>query len=192
MNHKWKTTSLQEVVKYNKYLLLATVVLSILCLLLSISLLSKEEKWVLVPSDKTDNTMEISNTRLYPSYLKPWAKSIAREMFTTSPEEVMEQHTQIRKISASNNELTKFFAKQLAFVRGNNASSVFYVKDAKLAKGGVVVNGTLHYWFAGSDEKIALEKSYLISYHEAARGLILLKNIEELDHSAKEEVKKRR
>ena len=179
MNHHWKTSSLHEVVKYNKYLLTAVVILSALSLILSIALLSQEEKWVIFPSDNIDNQMEISNTKLYPSYLKPWAKSIARGIFTTSPDEVVEQHAEIRKISSSNNELTKFFTKQLAFIQGNNASSVFYTKEAKLITGGVVVTGTLHYWFAGSSEKIALEKSYLISYREAARGLILLKNIEE-------------
>jgi hypothetical protein len=100
-------------------------------------------------------------------------------VFTTSPDEVVDQHMEIRKISSSNNELSKFFAKQLAFVQGNNASSVFYAKEAKLVSGGVLVTGTLHYWFAGSPQKIALEKSYLISYREAAKGLILLKNIEE-------------
>ena len=179
MNHNWKTASLQEVIKYNKYLLAALVILSALSLILGIALLNKEEKWVIFPSDNIDNKMEISNTKLYPSYLKPWAKSIARSVFTTSPDEVVDQHAEIRKISASNNELSQFFAKQLAFVKGNNASSVFYTKETKLFSGGVLVTGTLHYWFAGSPEKIALEKSYLISYREAAKGLILLKNIEE-------------
>jgi conjugal transfer pilus assembly protein TraE len=188
MNHKWKITSLQEVVKYNKYLLITVVVLSVLSLLLSLALFNKEEKWVMIPTNNIDNKMEVSNTRLYPSYLRPWAKSIAREMFTTSPDEIVEQHAQIRLISSSNNELTKFFAKQLAFIKGSNASSVFYAKGTKMADGGVIVNGTLHYWFAGSDKKIALEKSYLISYKEAAKGLILLKNIIELNSTTNEEV----
>ena len=179
MNHQWKTASLQGVMKYNKFLLAAVVILSVLSLILSIALLNKEEKWVIFPSDNIDNKMEISNTKLYPSYLQPWAKSIARGVFTTSPDEVVDQHMEIRKISSSNNELSKFFAKQLAFVQGNNASSVFYAKETKLVSGGVLVTGTLHYWFTGSSEKIALEKSYLISYREAAKGLILLKNIEE-------------
>ncbi len=188
MNHKWKTASLQEVVKYNKYLLMTTVFLSILCLLQSFALFGKEEKWVIVPSNDIDNKMEISNSRLYPSYLKPWARSIAREMFTTSPDEIVEQHAQIRKISSSNNELNKFFAKQMSFIKGSNASSAFYTKSTKMADGGVIVTGTLHYWFAGSNEKIALEKSYLISYKEAAKGLILLKNITEVDVLPKEKV----
>jgi hypothetical protein len=81
MNHKWKITSLQEVVKYNKYLLITVVVLSVLSLLLSLALFNKEEKWVMIPTNNIDNKMEVSNTRLYPSYLRPWAKSIAREMF---------------------------------------------------------------------------------------------------------------
>ncbi|MDG1437085.1 MAG: TraE/TraK family type IV conjugative transfer system protein [Rickettsiaceae bacterium] len=179
MNHQWKTSSLQEVVKYNKYLLLSVVVLSVLSLILALSLVDKEEKWVLIPSDNIENKMEVSNTKLYPSYLKPWARSIARAMFTTSPEEVEEQHAEIRKISSSNKELLKFFAEQLAFIKSNNASSVFYVKEAKLAKDGVIIKGTLHYWFAGSEKKVALEKSYLISYRETSRGLILLNNIED-------------
>ena len=41
------------------------------------------------------------------------------------------------------------------------------------------MTGTLHYWFTNSPEKIALEKSYLISYKEVGKGLILLSNIEE-------------
>ena len=163
MNHKWKTASLQEVVKYNKYLLMTTVVLSILCLLQSFALFGKEEKWVIVPSNDIDNKMEISNSRLYPSYLKPWARSIAREMFTTSPDEIIEQHAQIRKISSSNNELNKFFAKQMSFIKGSNASSAFYTKSTKMADGGVIVTGTLHYWFAKNlFNSLLLELIFLI------------------------------
>ena len=179
MNHRWKLASLQEVVKYNRWLLVSVVVLSILSLILTVSLLNKEEKWVIFPSDNIENKIEVSNTKLYPSYLKAWAKSIARAVFTTSPDEVLDQHMDIRKISSSNKELKEFFAKQLAFVQGSNASSVFYVKETKLVTSGVLVTGTLHYWFAGSNEKVALEKSYLLSYKEAAKGLVLLTNIEE-------------
>lgn len=180
MNHRWKTASLQDVIKYNQYLLLAVVTLSILSLLLCFALLNREEKWVIYPSNNIDNRMEISTTKLYPSYLKPWAKNIAREVFTTSPEEVVDQHARIMTIASSNKELNSFFARQLAFVQGNNASSVFYIKEARPVDGGVIVCGTLHYWFAGSDEKIALEKSYLISYKATGNGLVLLKNIEEV------------
>ena len=189
MDHQWKTQSLQDVVKYNKYLLLSVVALSILSLILAFALIGKEEKWVLIPSDNIDNKMEVSNTKLYPSYLKPWARSIAKEIFTTSPEEVADQLAEIRKISSSNKELLKFFADQLAFVKSNNASSVFYVKEAKLTKDGVIIQGTLHYWFVGSEQKIALEKSYLISYKETLRGLILLNNIEELSSSVPKSAK---
>lgn len=181
MNHKWKTESLKDVVKYNGYLLSAVLILSGACLLLSFALMDKEEKWVAIPMNDIDNKMEISNTNLYPSYLKPWATYLAKELFTTSPEEVEKQHAQIQKVSSSNKELKSFFNKQLAFVQGSNASSVFYVKSSKLVEGGVLVTGTFHYWFAGSDKKVTMEKSYLLSYRQAARGLILLDNVEEVE-----------
>ena len=101
------------------------------------------------------------------------------DLFTTSPDEVEAQHARIMTISSSNKQLDAFFAKQLAFVKGNNASSVFYPKEIQLVENGVVVHGTLHYWFAGSDKKISLAKRYLISYKKASMGSILLKNIEE-------------
>lgn len=181
MNHKWKIESLKDVVKYNGYLLTAVVLLSVVCLLLSFALIDKEEKWVAIPMNDIDNKMEVSNTKLYPSYLKSWAVYIAKELFTTSPEEIEKQHAEIQKISASSKELKSFFTKQLAFVQGNRASSVFYVKSTKLVQGGVLVTGTFNYWFAGSEHKVALEKSYLLSYRQAARGLILLDNVEEVD-----------
>lgn len=180
MNHKWKTAALQDLIKYNKWLLLSLIMLSFLCLILAFAVIGKEEKWVIIPANDIDRKMEISNKQLYPSYLKNWAIHIAKEIFTTSPDEVVNQHAEIRKISTTTKELTKFFAEQLSFVQGNRTSSVFFAKNAVPVEGGVRVNGTLHYWFAGSNEKIALEKSYIISYKEAARGLILLSNIEEV------------
>jgi hypothetical protein len=171
MNHRWKTASLQTLIQYNKWLLISLGCLSLLSLLLSIVILNKEERWVLVPCHDIDRKMEISNQGLYPSYLKNWGIYIAKEVFTTSPSEVVNQHALIRKISATSTPLDKFFTEQLHFVQGNNASSVFFVKSATPVKGGVKVIGTLHYWFAGSED--------IISYQEAARGLILLSNIEE-------------
>ncbi|MDC0864376.1 TraE/TraK family type IV conjugative transfer system protein [Rickettsiaceae bacterium] len=179
MNHKWKTSSLSEVMRYNKWLLAAVVLLSLLCLMLGYACTSREEKRILIPCNDTDRRMEVSNQKLYPSYLQNWASYIARELFTTSPEDVEAQHAGIRKISDGSSELTKFFSNQLSFIQGNRASSVFFIKDANSIPGGARVNGTLHYWFGDSGEKISLEKSYLIFYKEGIRGLVLLTKIEE-------------
>lgn len=179
MNHQWKAASLQTLIKYNQWLLVSLVLLSVLSLSLGIAMINKEERWVLIPMTDIDRRMEVSNNQLYPSYLKNWAIHVAKEMFTTSPAEVVSQHAEIRKISITNKELSKFFAEQFQFIQGSNASSVFFVKAAVPFEGGIKVTGTLHYWFTNSPEKIALEKSYLISYKEVGKGLILLSNIEE-------------
>src|SRR4051812_3167721 len=115
MNHKWKSASLQTLVKYNQWLLVSLVFLSLLSLLLGIAIINKEERWVLIPMTDIDRRMEISNNQLFPSYLKNWAIHVAKEIFTTSPEEVISQHAEIRKISITNKELSKFFAEQLQF-----------------------------------------------------------------------------
>ena len=58
--------------------------------------------------------------------------------------------------------------------------SVFFTKKLQTAENGVIVTGTLHYWFTEAGEKISLEKSYLISYAVGNHGLVFLKNIEEV------------
>lgn len=179
MKHQWKTASLSEVIKHNKLLLVAVVALSVTCVILALASFAREDRWVIIPANDISKRIEVSNKVLYPSYLKEWAKYIAKEVFTTSPSEVENQQAEIRKISSSTKELKSFFNNQLSFVHGNGASSVFFVKSTKPADGSVLVQGTLHYWFAGSDQKIAAEKIYKISYQETVRGLILLTNIEE-------------
>ncbi len=181
MNHQWKKASLSEVVRYNKILLVSVAALSITCLVLAFASFAREDRWVIIPANDIDKRMQVSNKGLYPSYLKEWAKYIAKEVFTTSPSEVENQHSEIRKISSSTKELKNFFDKQLGFVKSNGASSVFYVKAAKPINGAVLVQGTLHYWFAESNQKVAAEKVYKISYKETERGLILLSNIEEYE-----------
>lgn len=179
MIHAWKTSSVGEVIKYNKALLLICGILSVVCLLLAFSNSSQEEKWVIIPSNDINNKYEISNRALYPSYLKEWGGYIARELFTISPRDVENKHAEIRKLSLPNKELSAFFAKELEFVVQNRSSSVFFVKKVIPTEGAVLVTGTLHYWFAGSSKKIAVEKSYKISYQQMARGLVLLSNVEE-------------
>jgi conjugal transfer pilus assembly protein TraE len=51
----------------------------------------------------------VSNAKLYPSYLKSWAVYIAKELFTTSPEEIEKQQAEIQKISASSRVKSFFY-----------------------------------------------------------------------------------
>lgn len=181
MRHFWKKQSLEEVVRYNKGLLMIVLVLSALSLVLAISLTQKEEKWILVPALDIDRKFEVTNKNFHESYLKEWARSVVREMFTTSPHEIDSHVADIRRYSSSNKDLDNFFQSQMSFIKGSNVSSVFYFKSAvPVGNTQVEVTGTFHYWFADSQEKIAEEKSYLISYKRTARGLILLTNIEEM------------
>lgn len=50
MNHWFKQQSIQELVRYNKYLLISTAIISVLALLLGIALINKEERWLLIPA----------------------------------------------------------------------------------------------------------------------------------------------
>jgi conjugal transfer pilus assembly protein TraE len=178
MEHLFKQNSLQELVKYNKYLLVISSVLAVALLIAVISLTTKEEKWVLVPATDTDRRMTISSKTYNETYLKEWATFVMKELFTTSPEEVEKQVADMKVISRDSPLLEKFFEEHLKFVKGSNVSSVFFPKKVRLDTRGVIVEGTFRYWF-GTSKDFASEKSYLLGFKRGRNGLLLLTNVEE-------------
>lgn len=180
MNDKWKRASMQELIKYNRYLLISLVCLSVMSVMLCVKAFSQEQRYVLIPMSNIEKHMEVSDKKLYPSYLAEWAKDISTMLFTTTPDLVARQMADVRKVSASNIELEKFLEGQQQFVQGSTVSCVFYPKKTEPVDGGVVVHGTFHYWFGNKAEKVSMEKKYLLSYEDSGRGLILLSGVEEI------------
>jgi hypothetical protein len=50
------------------------------------------------------------------------------------------------------------------------------------------VNGTFSYWFSGSPNRIAVEKSLLLSYVRKSNGLCLLTDIVEEESKENEQI----
>lgn len=178
MHHLFKQLSVQELVRYNKYLLLITVLLAVTSLLATIKAVSKEEKWLLIPAIEPDRRMIISSQNYHETYLKEWAIFVMKGLFTTSPEEVERQIADMRVISSTTSELEKFFVEHLQFVKGSNVSAVFFPKKTEVVSTGVMIQGTLRYWF-GDNRHVAVDKSYLLTYKRAANHLLLLTGITE-------------
>lgn len=61
MDQLFKQASIQQLVRYNKHLLLVTVLLAVTSLLATIKLISKEEKWLLIPAIEPDRRMIVSS-----------------------------------------------------------------------------------------------------------------------------------
>ncbi len=180
MDHLFKSESVKKLVQYNKALLLSLLLALSIIFLLSVMLTSKEERWVLIPAIDVDRKMNLTNKFYHSSYLKEWARFVAKEIFTTSPDEVERQIASIQRISSNTKDLENFFSKQLQFVKGSRVSSVFYFKEAEETPSGIIVYGTIHYWFGDSNVNIAQEKRYLISYKVTSNGLLLLTNVKEI------------
>lgn len=179
MNHLFKKQSIQELVRYNKYLLSITVLLALTTLIAVIALSTKEEQWLLVPAIEPERRMSVSTNTYHETYLKEWAEYVMKELFYTSPEVVEKQIAGIKVISSDTKQLEDFFNEHLRFVQGSNVSSTFFRKVIKVEEGKVYVSGTFHYWFGGSDKQVATEKTYLLGYKRGRKGLLLLTSVEE-------------
>ncbi|WP_081257802.1 TraE/TraK family type IV conjugative transfer system protein, partial [Orientia tsutsugamushi] len=83
------------------------------------------------------------------------------------------------KVASSNTEsLNKFFHDHLQFVKGSNVSSVFFPKKVEVINDGVLISGTLRYWFSDS-KHIAVDKTYLLTYKRTPNYLLLLTGVKE-------------
>lgn len=179
MKHSIKTTSIQELVRYNKYLLITCVILSMSTLISLISVISKEERWVLVPALEPDRKLSISSQGYHETYLSEWAIFVMKNLFTTSPMEVERQVADLKVVSSATTELEQFFKDHIRYVQGSQISSVFFPKKIEVVERGVRVSGTFRYWFGEDQKDVALEKSYLLSYKQGRRDLLLLTNVTE-------------
>ncbi|KJV51202.1 hypothetical protein OTSGILL_2476 [Orientia tsutsugamushi str. Gilliam] len=82
-------------------------------------------------------------------------------------------------MASSNTEsLNKFFHDHLQFVKGSNVSSVFFSKKIEVINDGVLISGTLRYWFSDS-KHIAVDKTYLLTYKRTPNYLLLLTGVKE-------------
>lgn len=179
MKHSIKAASIQELVKYNKYLLIICLILSISTLISVIALISKEERWVLVPALETERKMSISSQGYHETYLSEWATFVMKNLFTTSPMEVERQVADLRVVSSATTSLDQFFKDHVRYVQGSQISSVFFPKKIEILDQTIRVTGTFRYWFGEDQKDVALEKSYLLSYKLGRRALLLLTNVTE-------------
>ncbi|SPR15371.1 conjugal transfer protein TraE [Orientia tsutsugamushi] len=91
MNHLFKQNAIQELVKYNKFLLSVTILLAAANIIAIMAAITKEEKWLLIPAMEPDRKMTVSSKNYHETYLKKWAIFMMKGLLTTSPNEVERQ-----------------------------------------------------------------------------------------------------
>ena len=188
MNHLFKQQSLQELVQYNRWLLGLCGLLAVATLILSIQVLRKDERWILIPATAPEKRMELSSKGFGETYLKNWASYVMQTLMTTSYDTIDSQIDEIKVISSRSEVLVDFFKKHSAFVKSSNIQAVFFPKkvtigqslaDESMPADSVEVSGLFRYWLGSSDKVVSMEKTYRLTYKRGPNDVLLLKNVEE-------------
>lgn len=182
MKHFFRQQSLQDLIKYNRQLLLITAVLAVSTFAAVVSLIFKDESWVFIPMNAPSQRISVSSNLYHESYLKEWGIFVMKELFSTSPSEVEAGVANLQVISSDTKELRAFYKEHLNFILGSNVSCAFFIKSSKVVENGVLVTGTFRYWFSSSEKDLALEKTYLLRYKRGIKKLLLLTGVEEIKH----------
>jgi conjugal transfer pilus assembly protein TraE len=181
MNNLFKQQALKDVVKYNNRLLVCCILTSFVALILSIKVLTAEEKLVLIPTHDVDKRIVISSKGYTKLYLQEWAYHVMQTLMTASSDTVDRQVEELKLISANSQELHATFKKHIDFMKGSNVQSVFFPKGAEFEETAVVVSGMFRYWLGSSEKCISQEKSYRLRYKRGPNEIILLKSVEEVN-----------
>lgn len=167
--------------KQSKALLGVSGLLACSTLVLSSALLTKEEKWVVLPMASPDKRIELSSKGYGQVYLNTWASHVLETLLTCSKDTVEKQIEELRAISSrSSTVLESYFQKHIDFIKGSHISSVFFPKSTKVEGNAVTIRGLYRYWLGDEDKSHSLEKSYRLHYRQGARDVLLLDSIEEV------------
>lgn len=184
MDHMFKQQSLQTVLRYNVYLLILCVCLSIATVFLSVCVFSREERWVLIPAREPDSRLPVLANRFTPTYLEEWALYVVRTLMTTNPDMVETQMNELIAVSKKSTILYTFFKEHAEFIKGSKIQSCFFPKNVtvttKGSRKGIKVQGSFRYWIGSKKESVVMDKTFFLTYALGLHGVILLKTIENI------------
>jgi len=146
-------------------------------------LVTREERFILIPMYDINHRAEVTNYGFSEKYLVDWADSIIHMLFTANPESVDKRVKDVMVLATGSfKSLEKDLNSWSDKIKKDNLSTVFYPHSFNVfsKKSEVLVKGKLLSYFGTDRQPVVEEKQYLLTYEQAGRGIILLKRLEEV------------
>lgn len=180
MDHMLKQESLKRSNGITKGLIILCALLATTTFLLALTIMNKEETFVVIPTHAPDTRIHVSSKGYASTYLKSWGYHVISTLMTTSPDTVDQQIEELETISSSNENLAAFFKEHKNFIKGSDVYCVFFPKGfVAEEQNSLLVRGTFRYWMGGSDKPVTQDKTYRITYKTGPKNVILLGGVEE-------------
>lgn len=150
-------------------------------LVLSLVLIQKDERVILVPMNVLDHRLVYEEGDFNDTYLIDWANSLLRELLTVNPETVDFQNKKFLELSLSSNLLKEKLEQLARDIKRDHVSTVFYPKTFSIDRAShqIIVVGTFMTYFGHDKNPVVSSKTYQLGYTLLPTGVIAIKTLEE-------------
>ncbi|WP_010303280.1 TraE/TraK family type IV conjugative transfer system protein [Candidatus Odyssella thessalonicensis] len=183
MKFSFNQTTLQETLKQRNLILWCCGGLTLTNLLLVIKLINAQEHWVLIPQADIDHRLEMTTTYQSDDYFIDWANGVVSTVLNVNSDSIDWKVQQILKISVqSYGALKERLKKEAEIIKKDRISTVFYPKKFTVNRDqkNILVTGQHVAYFGTDSVPVITEKTYRVEWDVRARGIILLKDFQEM------------
>lgn len=154
-----------------------------LCILLCIRLLTADTHMILVPQYRHTKTLSLSTSNFSEIYIKEWAEGVLLHILTLSPETVDDRIQDVARITAASfqGHLKEQLQEEASRIKRDGVSTVFYPKQTtvNISAKTVHVEGQFHTWFGRDAQPVVQNKIWVLQWKQGPQNVILLKNFYE-------------
>ncbi|KAB2836390.1 MAG: conjugal transfer protein TraE, partial [Caedimonadaceae bacterium] len=143
-------------------------------LILSLLVMGKSERIILVPTTSLDHRLVYEEGDFNDTYLIDWANSLLREVLTVNPETVDFQNKKFLELSLSSNLLKEKLEQLSRDIKRDHVSTVFYPKTFSIDRvvQQITVTGTFMAYFGQDKNPVVSSKTYILGYTLLPTGVI--------------------
>ncbi len=183
MKFSFAQSTLQGALNQRDLSLKVCLGLAIANVALVMKVINHEEHWVLIPQFDSDHRVPLTRSTYTDPYLMDWASGVVSTLLCANPDSI---HWKINQILAITTEdrgaLKSKLQKEALRIKQDDVSTVFYPKKFTVNQQDhtIEVKGDHLSYFGKDTTPVSGEKTFRLTYDIFSRGLVLLKDIEEV------------
>lgn len=188
MNFTKTQTTLQGALKERNFVLLSCIGLTIGNLLLILKLLNTEERWVLIPQQDPESSIEVTSKRYSNDYFINWANDVVTTLLCVNPDSIEWKTQKILRITTETyGSLKENLKKDALRIKGDKISTVFYPKNfiVNQSTRTVDVSGEHISYFGKDTSPVTTNKTFRLSWVIRTHGIVLLADFIEVKNDKK-------
>lgn len=152
-------------------------------LLLGMILITRSERWILIPQFDSDRRMALTAGTFSEAYLREWAMSLCEDLLTANPHTVAVKKDRFLQIAAQpQGAIQKTLSEMVQVIQRDGASTAFYPKTTQVtvATTTVLVRGTFFVYLGRDHRPVVRERTFRVTGRRGPHGVLLVKSLAEV------------